>query len=267
MRGLRDLQESESVRKRDKMRVAGPNGRGLRGEQSERSLVGVVEGEGHGERAAVRSLPAVHVGAASVAEVVAGAGVGVVSPQPDEVVTAVGPAAEACVWVLVRLGAVQGVRHACEEQPVAVQPAPSAAGGVVDVDEGAAAHAHAVAVVIDERAVGGVEEERVGHLVLHVADHGALVRQAVDVERASRLEIDEGARVHIARHVEAISLVKAHYNPVVVVPSDLGRELLEPPCRVAECPLSDRHCAGWGVVGDKLLVSLGQQRELHADGG
>ena len=80
----------------------------------------------HGERAAVLHLPAAQVGSAGVAEVV-----GVVSPQPDKVVAAVGPALEACVRVpgnFLPLS-ITALCNACEEQSeaVTVQPPPRAA--------------------------------------------------------------------------------------------------------------------------------------------
>ena len=198
-------------------------------------LLRVAGGDRRRERPAFGRLPVAEVWAACVAEVVASRGVGLVAPEPDEVVAPVGSAAKSGVWA-----SVLRVRysHPRDEETIApVQLTPRSSGGVVnnhyDTDF--------LVIKVDELAIGGVDEKMmrsIGH-VRSIAHHPRLVHQAVDVEGLGRSEVDQRAGADTTQDVEAIGLVEAQHDRVVVIPSNLGRELLESPRRVAHSPLCD----------------------------
>src|SRR5690606_19897744 len=215
----------------------------------------VALGAGDGQRlGGIRAVaPADQIGGLGVGDGVAGGGYAGFAPHPHHVVVAVG--AES------RLSGV-GIALTLTVQYRGLQQRSPLVGGlvigVVDVDAVAAA---ALAVAEHQRAVLEPEEDRVGHRTLQLGvRHVRHPLQRGDVSRGRRAPVAQLVVVHVAGDVEVALTVGLDGDVVVTVPVDGGGQLLFGPLMAVEFAMGDGEDAVGAVVGDVLVVAIGDHR-------
>ena len=211
----------------------------------------------HGDRQlqflARRVDPMHEVGGLRIRQVVVRRAIGRIAPDPAQMEHAV-RAQQRSRAVGVHLALAVGQRCRQQARPLLRRL-------VVGVIKVISAAALPVAITEDEPPRLILQEDRIRHPLLALADHRRR-SQRRDIACLRRAEIHQRHHVHVARHMKLARAIQGERHVVMRIPGDRRRELLVDPLLLVEPTLGHRQLALGVVVSDVLMGRGRQQGEI-----